>query len=187
MRFKKWLVLIITIFLSIEIFSFGIGDWSNETPGGNKIDNFSGYCIKLKNNKAINNLQEWYFYKGFIIGSLEQESRLKYFIVNEETMKIFYFNNKEVFEITLLKMKLKPIIWTRKYSDNWMFYSSKLYILYIIGIIVSIPVTIFFLFAVYIVVFVEKFDIKSPYTFLMSVFVIFLFIRYLLDIFPQSI
>lgn len=107
------------------------GDWAqwhHKTPGGNMIsylnsnDKHSNFFICSDADFEVPSLQKWYFYKGYIIGSFEDEPRVKYFIINEADCSIELFTNIARFENIITTNHLNPLIWKRWHNDNWGFF-----------------------------------------------------------------
>ncbi len=74
-------------------------EWS-ESPYGSSFlfDNeFKISSVRILNNLGeIDNLQEWYFYKGYTIGSFKDSTeKLNYFIFNESKKMNIVFNSKK--------------------------------------------------------------------------------------------
>lgn len=108
------------------------GDWSqwfHTTPGKNIISNESMkdrhrnvFTCSGNGYTSIHYLENWYFYKGNIIGTFEDNQSKKFFIINEKSCSIDSFSNRAEFTNALKERKLKPIIWERWFSDNWGFF-----------------------------------------------------------------
>lgn len=121
-------VMIIGFFASTCVAS----DWSqwwHETPYGNEISNQhynnihrNLFICKKTGKDRLHFLQRWYFYKGCVIGYLEQGQPNAFFIIDERTCALDTFKTRETFDIALEDRNLKPLLWTRWYATNWGFY-----------------------------------------------------------------
>lgn len=177
--------LIFTIILSttfFNAFSFGLGDWSHETPGANLImDPGDGNLLRLKNGTDIHDLKSWYIYKGHIVGTTFED----YIIVVESTGQVSRFANKNSWKNYIHQHDLKPAVWTRWYSDNWVDYDLLL-IWLIFLFYISKPVIIFFLWILYQSGRYKYFNIRKPYTKVVLTVLLTLGFVILLDFYPQS-
>ncbi len=179
----KHILTIILIFITLNCMSFGFADWQHKTPGGNIMRNYgSGIYLELyKTNVEIENIDEWYFYRNFIVGKTSNE----YFIIKETNCEIFKFKDKGDWDNLLELNKLKPIMWTRWYSGNWIDLDNIIIWSFFLFFI-SIPLIIFFVFALYKSIFKEKLRIKKTYTILVLVTILVSVIGIVIDYNPQS-
>ena len=88
----------------------------------NSNDGHRNFFICSAGNYEVPSLQKWYFYKGHIIGSFEDDQPLRYFIINEATCSLDSFSNITEFENAITTNHLNPLIWTRWHNDNWGFF-----------------------------------------------------------------
>jgi hypothetical protein len=175
------------------IFSFlhanaevGLGDWQCKTPGGNTIDNYSGngktlFLSNTNDSRKIQNLEKWYFYKGFVIG----KQKNGYFIANEKTLKVDTFANEKAWQAVIEKYDINPL-WTRWYTTNWVFYEDITYYA-VIFFPVTIIVALLFVLFLYRAIRYEKLNIRKPITLILLIAVSLVTITYLMERFPQSI
>jgi amino acid transporter len=177
--------LIFTFILSavfFNTFSFGLGDWSHETPGANLImDPGDGNYLRLKNGTEIHDLKLWYFYKDYIIATTYDD----YIIVDERTGQVNRFATEYGWNDYIGQHNLKPFIWTRWYSENWVDYDI-LIIWLIFLFYISIPIIILFLWILYQSMRYEYFNIQKPYTKIVLIVVLTLGTVVILDFYPQS-
>ena len=121
---------LLTQFILCSIF-IRAGDWSqwfHSTPGKNLVSNQSlndrhrNVFTCSENYQSVHYLEKWYFYKGNIIGTFEENQPEKFFIINENTCSIDSFSNENEFNVALSERKLNPLIWERWFDDNWGFF-----------------------------------------------------------------
>ncbi len=100
-------------------FANGLGDFANTTPEGNQIADPGGEILLLlkSTNKELQGLKKWYFYKGNIMIELHDSS---YAVCNEKEQVILRFETVDKFNSFRQKNGLRPNIWTRWYSGNWI-------------------------------------------------------------------
>jgi len=95
--------------------ALGIGAWQNDTPGGSIIshDPWSDSITLVVNNSSgvVEGLTAWYFYKNQVIGT--NNNATGYFVVDEETGKIYTFANKLQWLQYRAENHLNPSFWTR--------------------------------------------------------------------------
>lgn len=165
----------------------GMGDWQCRTPDDHTIDNYSGngYTLHLLNALpyyTVDKLSRWYFYKGFIVG----ERKDGYFIANEQTSVIDTFRDKKTWLTTISQKNLKPLFWTRWYTDRWSYLDDLSFFLFMNSYFL-LPLAIIFLLLLYRAIRFEKFNIKKPCTLIILIIGSIVFIEYLSQQFPQSI
>jgi hypothetical protein len=167
-----------------------LDEWSDSPYGSSfAFDNeFQTSSVMIANELGyIDSLQEWYFYKGYTIGSFKDSTeKLKYFIFNESKMVNIVFNSKKEQEQYVLLNKLEPIFLKRIYNYNWKYIANPtnweaLFFMYILAFIVTIPLTIVLIIVIYRIRNSKQFH-KFIY-FLIAL----MMIRLVLDIYPQSI
>lgn len=185
---KKHIIIFLIIFLPISLSAIGISDWKEKTPKGNEINNINGVSLYLKNEKQLDGLWKWYFYKGYIIGQTADTSvadmDISYFVVNETTYQITKFNSIEDWEAYLKKSELKPKVWTRWYFGDWTFFNDDIFF---VGFYLFIPLAILFMFLFYKAIKKEKLRLFKPYTTIIVLLFSLIFCYWLLDQFPNSI
>lgn len=178
------LVLFLTTALHARV---GLADWRHVTPGNSTIDNFSDYTLTLRNNRSVSGLKSWYFYKNCVIGDrIDTADRITYFVANEETFQVDTFPDESSFSAFLDGNDLHPAIWKRTYTGNWKFFDEQLILILIFTPYISVPVLVFFIFALIRSIRQEKFNFRKPFTIIVLSCLIFAAIWTLLDIFPQS-
>jgi hypothetical protein len=180
----KYLLSFSFLLISLNVTGFGLGDWQHETPGGNLMsDPGSGTQLTIrKSGYEILGIERWYFYNDFIIGEFGDQQ----FIVDENTGEKWIFDNRENWTREIQAQGLKPALWTRWYTDNWVD-SDWLVIWLFFGFFISIPLAFFFLFALYRVIVKERFRLTGLYTLFVSSVVIVIGLTLLLDHYPSSI
>jgi len=187
---QQLFLILILVAVSESVFSNGLGDWELETPGGNAINNFSGINTTLlfQGEKDLENLDRWYFLNNAIIGETGESSR-EYFILNETTNGLYLYNDKNLWQKKIHELDLKPKYWTRWYNSEWIFFNGALLLMVVIF---SIPLLL--LAGILYVVLKSKNIKNNAFTYvtkvkkkLLFITITTLYIRYLLDIFPQSI
>lgn len=125
MKSINYLLTLFTFFMTASTFSMGLGDWQNPTPGHNTMeDPGNGITLRIsKTNIEIFPIEEWYFYKDYIIGKTNKN----FFIVNENNGNVLQFESDKEWTNFINHNDLKPLIWTRWYSDNWVDNDSLCY------------------------------------------------------------
>ncbi|MFM2269915.1 MAG: hypothetical protein RL757_3356, partial [Bacteroidota bacterium] len=171
---------------SFHAHGYGLGDWEHQTPSGNMMrDNGSGITLTLNGKREDISIKKWYFYKNHIIGF----SNNSFFIVNETKKEIYTFKTEEDWHDAIGQHNLKPWIWTRWYVDNWVEMDAILTIILFLFLgffIVMIPLTMLFFWILFKAITEENCRPSKPNTaFLLSIFFL-LFMRIMLDSFPQS-
>ena len=127
-------------------------------------------------------IERWYFYNNFIVG----EFRDKQFIVDERIGEKLIFDDRDIWSKEIQSRGLEPTLWTRWYTDNWVD-GDWLMIWVFFGFFISIPLALFFLFALYRVIVKERFRLTSFYTIFVLSTVILIGLTLLLDRYPSSI
>jgi hypothetical protein len=185
-------------FITFAARAIGLGNWQNQTPGGNVMgDAGSGTVLILaKNNQRINNITRWYFYRNHIVGQTGSD----YFIVNETTGKVRRHNNSREWDKAIVQANLSPPIRTRWFTDNWKFWEKMLFAMLFVGmfiliilLLLSVPL-LFYLFQQLKrrITRDHKLRIKIPQIGKLHLAAFFgisiiIAVRTLLDIYPQSI
>jgi hypothetical protein len=187
---KKVIIPILT-FLLVALFlrakaEVGMGDWQCITPGKNTIDNYSGKGITLflsngQSFKKLEKLEQWYFYKGFIVGTRSGT----YFVANETTLKVDSFSNPKQWLEFRYQQQIDPKFWTRWYTTKWTYHEDIGFYL-LIWFPVSMPLFILFVWLFYRAVRYEKLNIKKPATIIILLALLYVFVTYLLEQVPQS-
>lgn len=177
-------LIMVIILYSSSSFGFGTGDWQQTTPEGNIMgDPGSGTSLTLvKTRKELSEIRTWYFYKRYIIGNTAKY----FFIANEMNGDVLLFKNRSDWDSFIHDNALKPVVWTRWYSDNWVD-RDNLFALFIFFFFISIPLLLLFLFAFYKAIKDEHLKITKPYTVFVLLTILVMGGIILLDIFPQSI
>jgi hypothetical protein len=164
----------------------GLGDWQNQTPGGNDMGDPGGGTILTltKSNQTVENIARWYFYRKHIVGQTNSD----YFIVDEATGKVQRFSEFGQWNEVLAQMELSPTVWTRWYSDNWKFFERMLFAIFFIGLVILLPL-LFFLFRGLNrwITNDSKFELRKSYLIAFVAIVVVIIARTILDIYPQSI
>ena len=179
----KYSFTILFLIINLAVYAFGIGDWQNETPGGNYMgDPGNGTLLTIrKTHEELLGIKKWYFYKGFIVGTLNKQQ----FILEESSGEKLIFKDQNIWKKEIQSRGLEPILWTRWYKDNWVD-GDWLIIWMFFGFFVSIPLAIFFLFAIYRMVIKERFRLRSFYTIFVLTILISLGVTLILDYYPNS-
>lgn len=187
-------VLVIGFFASTS----SAGDWSqwgHSTPLGNEIayQHYNNiyrniFICKESGKDQLHFLKKWYFYKGCVIGYLEQGQPNAFFIIDERSCALDMFKTKETFDIALEERNLKPLLWTRWYAANWGFYlrgsDSGLFFIFIILI------RLWWLIPLLLLIFgvaTWKYRRERLFWYLVLSIFIILCIPIFFDLFPQSI
>ena len=170
-------------------YAMGLGDWNCKTPNGNEIINTGGTFLNMKNTQILDGLDQWYFYKGNIIGQRHSNvnSSETYFVANEVTFTIDTFQTKQEWIKYIERHELKPSIWTRWYDTDWRFFNDTVGLVAIVFFYISIPLFGVIVWLFFKAIKYEKLNFRKPYTIITTLIVVFLVIRLLLDQFPQSI
>ena len=126
----KLLVLVATLVIAGSAQArIGLADWQIETPGGNRINNFSDRSLYLKDGQQLDRLERWYFYQCCIIGTQLGEPRLehtsdgdrysfdertrRWFIVDECTEEVLIYSDSIDWHRALEEKSLRPRLFTR--------------------------------------------------------------------------
>jgi hypothetical protein len=133
-----WDVVIrLVILVSLAVFAIaecaagvGLAEWTIETPGKNRIadsDLFAnqGVCLHrpakaggVLDNKAvcIPHIQWWIYFKGHVVG----EAKQGFFLFDERSKKVQYFDSRANLDAGLKKLKLeKPLSKRLTPQDGW--------------------------------------------------------------------
>lgn len=168
----------------------GWGDWQDITPGGNTINNYSGSgrTIFIHGGARLSGINEWYFYKTFVIGTYfksegEEKKIEQYFVVNEQNSTIQQFSTKDEWNKYLKDNNLNPKIWARWFSVGWSFTDLDL----VGAIILFIPFSPFYFMMIYRAISRERFNVQQPYTIVTLVLTGIMLFTWLLYQYPQSI
>ena len=173
---------IVLLFACFRTYSFGLSDWSHETPGANlMMDPGNGNSLRLKKGTEIHDLKLWYFYKDYVIATTYHD----YIIVDERTGQVNRFANEHGWNDYIGQHDMKPLIWTRWYSDNSVDYDMLL-IWLIFLFYISIPLIFLFLWIFYQSIRYECFNIRKPYTKVVLIVLMTLGSVIILDFYPQS-
>ena len=178
-------LLLSLLLLPLSLFAFGIGDWQETTPGGNSMDDPGDgtHLYLTKSNKRLYRIEKWYFYKGYIVAELDSS----FLVVNESTETVNRLSSKEKWQAHLEQNHLQPFLWTRWYTDNWMDLGSEMVLIWLIfGFFITIPLCLGFLFLCYRAIWVERFRLDQPSTFIVILVSLVVGITVLLDYFPSS-
>jgi len=123
-------------------FALGIGEWKAETPFGNIIYHDRESDITSFNDRfgdlKVDSLNEWYFYKKHAIGSTLTG---KYFVVDENTLAVNIFNNKNEWNDYLAKVNLKPTVWVRWHGEDWTFSKEDFFAALLIELFIGLFIT----------------------------------------------
>jgi hypothetical protein len=178
--------------------SANAGDWSqwrHETPGNNEISNQSYhdrhrnmFICRDYNVLIFQYIEEWYFYKGHVIGTMEPNQSNRFFVINEQSCSLDTFDRAEEFDQYLTNHGLKPLFWTRWYDFNWGTFVSgtgngSFFLFIFFGGIFWLILGLLFVI-IFLIMYVPK---RRHRWVLVSIFLLFIFIRILLDVFPGSI
>jgi uncharacterized protein YdeI (BOF family) len=182
---KRLLLTILFFLISFPCFAWGIGDWLNKTPKGNiMFDSGGGTVLTLtKNQTEFADINNWYFYRGHIIGQTDSS----YFIINEVSAEIRLFQSKPEWESHIRTSDLKPVFWTRCFSDNWRFFEQIAFLLLVLVVLLSIPFLAFLVWSIQKWLSGKKrFHLKKRDLLVLFGFVFLVMIRIMLDTYPQS-
>lgn len=166
-----------------------LDEWSDSPYGSSFsfVNEFQTSSVNIANNLGyIDNLQEWYFFKGYTIGSYKDSTeKVKYFIFNEsKKIKIVFNSEKEQRQYVILN-ELEPIFIKRAFDYNWKYIANPttweaLLFIYILAFIVTVPLTIVLIIIIY--------SIRNSKRFhrFMYFIIALMMLRVFLDIYPQS-
>lgn len=115
-------LIVISFFTILNVSAFGLADWQHRAPGGTLMyDAGSGTELVIqKSHKSIYGIRSWYFYKNHIV----IVGGPGYMVVNETNGDLKQFSSEQEWKTYLNAANLKPVLWTRWYSDNWRFYET---------------------------------------------------------------
>ncbi len=140
-------LVVIALLLSplLNVWAIGWSDWSSTTPGGNTIDNFSRSrrTLFLRDNNFIDNLAEWYFYRGYIAGKIE---RGQFFIAHESTGRYHIYTQESIWhrELQIVDLVPEKVRW---HHDEFGQDSLETFLfLWVIWFPASFPLTVVFLY-----------------------------------------
>ena len=189
---KAHVLLLALLTLTSSCFArLGWGDWQEHSPNGTFIYNLGGgISMEFGRDTFLIGVKEWYFYKDHIIGySLLNDSieRNEYFVANELSRTIKKFDTQADWDKYVAESGLQPKVWTRKYRGDWTFFNDGIFFLFIIGFPLSIPLTVFYFYALYRGIRKESFNPGKPYTRIFLGINLFIIFFWLLEQFPQSI
>ncbi|MDX1447298.1 hypothetical protein, partial [Lishizhenia sp.] len=172
----------------LQLFAMGFSDWEQETPYGNKINNFTEGCtLYLRGKTFVEHIKNWYFYKGHTIGEITQTDQPKgYFAADEINNVVIYFDDENDWKNYIEKEDLSPKLVTRWHKGDWKVFDTIL-LLSLFYFFFTIPLLILFVVAVVRAIRKEKFKLSEPYTLSVLFIVGFIVLRLVLDAFPQSI
>jgi len=194
LNFKSHLLFLSFIF-STPLMAGDWSEWFHQTPKGNLISNTSvqdkeriQFVCRESHKTLIQFIDSWYFYKGHIIGTLENNQPHKYFVIDEEFCRLDTFVSLPEFQSFLKQKELKPKIWTRRFHKNWgIFFTGKGYggfwdFLYFRGTWLAFPIVLVSLILLF-----SKYRRIVVIKFLFLGFIGLTVILMLLDFYPQSI
>jgi hypothetical protein len=170
-------------------------EWWHKTPGNNEMSNQSFndihrnlFACKGSGWPLLQYIEKWYFYKGFVIGTIEPNQPNQFFIINEQACTLDTFNSDVEFDQYLIQKRLKPILWTRWYNSNWGFifvgrgYGGYWDFLFFRGTWLLLPLLVLAVFWIF------KYASKRNLKWIFSlVYIILMLIRITLDIIPVSV
>lgn len=177
--------------------------WNRNTPGGNKFThercctetnrtyNNNIACRKNNSNKyIIVNVKRWYFYKNCIIGEFwisTNDEKINYFIFSERTCEVEEFESESKFTERLKSRSLKPFI-RRYYTESWGVFNRYGEFDDVISFFfLKVPILVIFSITVVVVFIRTKIDFKLRANKLILLLLLLIFVRWVLDVFPQSI
>ncbi len=188
------------------------GNWYAKTPFNNTLNNEYDVIFYSNDNsgKELKNLEKWYFYKSFIVGSYFigekikyrfKDSQRRYFVINEKDDKIDVFGTENQWIKYRNDNNINPAFITNWHDSDWQFFSNETMINFgIISILLLIlisAISVLYFTIAGIFVLYKKLSNKikfSEYSFLfkkpvisLCILGILVLIRFLLDMFPQSI
>ena len=177
----------------------GLADWHMETPGGNRINNYSDRSLYLKDGQQLDRLERWYFYHGCIIGEqlgepyIEQlsdgdrysfdERTRRWFIVDERSEKVFIYSDSLVWHRALEDKSLRPRLFTRWLVADPAVLTHGLFWIFLIARwwFIAIPV-LWLVLAVMLRAWKrERFNWRKPYTICAMVIGLSVFSRILFE------
>lgn len=121
MNFFYNILVLFTLLISAgDAPAMGFGDWSEYTRNGTQfMDNGGGPTIFFGDYKPLERVRKWYFYQDHIVGVFERDKVKAYFVINELNGTVAKFREEETWQAYINAYDLKPLLWTRWYSDNW--------------------------------------------------------------------
>lgn len=143
MKHKRLIIATTVFFLVVNTcFALGIGEWSAETPYGNRIkhDRYTEITTFYGNSgePQLDSLDKWYFYSNHTIGSTSSE---KYFVIDEKSLSINIFTEKEEWNDYIIRGHLKPAVWTRWYYTDWTFATDELIVILFVELFIGALLT----------------------------------------------
>src|SRR4030095_14653700 len=131
--------------------------------GGNTINNFAGRSLYMRDGQQLDGLKRWYFYRGHIVGELEQGQG--WFVVNEGTSEMIWQTDREKWQAIVEARGLVPGIWTRWWdSDPAMLTNGLFLFLLVTAWFVAIPILLLVLLVLTRAWRRERFNWRKPYT-----------------------
>ncbi len=184
MRFIVYWFTVSSLCFAAQSNAMGIADWAHQTPGGNTMaDPGSGTELSMENtNEYISGIRKWYFYKGFVIGTTYED----FFIVNEQTGDVRRFSSNTDWTKFIQQSGLKPIVWTRWYTDNWVNQDAILFLLLIFSPI-WIPMLLVYAIFACIAISKKRFSPNPNFIIVLRIVVIIYLLVVILDAYPESI
>lgn len=195
--YSQRLLICLFICFAQSVFAGGLSSWSQETPYGNEL----WYECTGENEwitliyrgdfdgSNVDHVKEWYFYKGHIIGKLDQGRSLgdKYFIFNDADGYAVGFSSETAFEKALAQKGLKPSIWTRWYNTHWgvLYKDVSCFLCCTEAFFLDFFIICTLLFLL-VKLIRKKGRSRKHYLWITCAFVAVVIIRVLLDIYPQS-
>lgn len=189
----RLIVVLVALSICKEAFCGGFSTWSTKTPSNNSLwfehygyPKWTIYCEKFNsgNNLHIDNIEEFYFYNGAIIGKLRDKN---FFVFYENDCSSLFFYNKQALENYLEDNDLEPTFWTRWYSKDWQLivpsdeFGSSLAFLFF-----KLPLLIFLVVLTLVcLVWVEMKSARLAQIIFFSIWFLII-VRIFLDIFPKS-
>jgi hypothetical protein len=76
----------------------GLSEWQDRTPGGNTIgntENTVGVGLRGKKGGHLDRIIDYGFYEGVVIGTTETIGKEQFFLFDEQTNRIEFFNTKQ--------------------------------------------------------------------------------------------
>lgn len=197
------LVLILITTTSLPAKSSNHASWAQRTPGKSAIshtrakegytngiickDIFKDYLSQGQKDHVVTNLKKWYFYKNHIIGQYNDTSQVQFFIFNESTCTHEKFEDEVAFKNQIKLKRLKPLIWTRWYKENYGMIFTEGHIGHQLTFAwfympILIGLTIFFI----ITLSRTRFNLNKKINKINLMITGIILIRILLDFYPQS-
>ena len=181
MKYLLILLLVVNPLLSWAQMEFG--NWQERTPYGDLMEYNEG--LRLYSTKTIEDIDSYYFYKGYTIGIYSADRRYNdvasYFITRSQDKLLLRFTDKKAWQAELDKRNLDPW-WPRWHDDDWR-WSSLIVLILIFCFILWFPIALF----IGIILYKARNDL--PKRFFRGLFigmasvVLYIFIH---DTFPQS-